>query len=90
MSLYDIWNEIKNGIFPFKTPRITGKEIMSNELKALFKKEVALLQTCKVSAMIVNLLNEFTSETMKDLSLKDHAIDCLIVILQDEKTKPSV
>lgn len=61
---------------------------MLSELKNLFKKEVALVQTCKLSAMVANIVNEFNNEMMKDHSAKDAAIDCIIHLLQGEKDTP--
>lgn len=63
---------------------------MLNTLKTLFKKEVALIQTCKLSAMVINILNEFNADMLKDGNSRDAAIDCIIKLLEDEKTpKPS-
>lgn len=82
MSVYDVYLELKEA---FKKP--IKDEPMLNELKALFNKEVSLVQTCKVSAMVINLVNEFNAQTLKDGNAKDVAIDCVIALLQGEKTQ---
>jgi hypothetical protein len=85
MTFIEVWKEIIQGTFPSKQKE---DKPMLNELKNLFKKEIALVQTCKMSAMVVNMLNEFTAETMNDVSAKDAAIDCVISLLQAEKSTP--
>lgn len=87
MSLIDVLKEIFGEAFPSKQKK-QGKQPMLNGLKELFKKEVSLVQTCKLSAMVINLLNEFNAETLKDGNMRDAAIDCVIQILQQEKSQP--
>lgn len=85
MSLADVWREL-TGL----KAKQTKEEPMLNQLKDLFKKEVSLVQTCKLSAMVINLLNEFNADLLKDGNSRDAAIDCIIGLLQAEKTqKPS-
>jgi hypothetical protein len=60
---------------------------MLNELKNLFIKEISLFQTCKATAAIANLVADFNANTLKDANTRDAAIDCLIDLLKQEKTK---
>jgi hypothetical protein len=61
---------------------------MLNTLKDLFKKEISLVQTTKLSAMVLNLLNEFNADLLKDGNSRDAAIDCIIQLLHSEKSAP--
>lgn len=82
-----LWQLIKD-VFEdeFTEDKQTQEPDMLTQLKDLFKKEVALMQTTKVSAMILNLLAEFNDGTLKAVNLKDDAIDCIIGLLQAEKS----
>lgn len=83
MTLKNVWDELTGSKVKEK-PK--GNENMLNHLKELFVKETSLMQTCKVSAMIINLLNELNAQTLKAIDTKNEAIDCIIQILESEKT----
>lgn len=67
-----------------KKPKITTQEVHM-QLYDLFKKEVALMQSCKVSAQVINLLNELTPDTLKDEGSRNQAIDAIVELLVAEK-----
>lgn len=71
----------------FKKPVET---VAMNTLKDFFKKEMALFQSTKIQGMLLNLLNEFSPATLKDITLRNAAIDAVIQLLQDEKTSTPV
>lgn len=82
MSFYEVWLEIING---FRTKKIESNPMM-DDLKSLFKKEVALLQTTKISAAIINLIAEYNDNNAAIPNKRNAYIDFLIAILEEEKT----
>ena len=83
MSIYDVWIELTSAFNKHEE----RKENMMDDLKSLFKREVALLQTTKISAAIINLLAEFNDANAASVNKKNAFIDCLISILEEEKTQ---
>ncbi len=83
MTIYEVWQEIKNG---FKTTPIQETKPMMDDLKSLFKKEVSLLQTTKISAAVINLIAEYNDNNASAPNKKNAFIDCIIAMLEEEKT----
>lgn len=87
MTFVEVLKEIKESLFP--TYEIIREDEMLNKLKSLFREDVSLVQTCKLSAMVINMLNEFNADMLKDGNTRDAAIDCIIELLQSEKSSKS-
>lgn len=60
---------------------------MIDTLLALWKKEIGLAHASDLLHHIGSIMELFTDEYMKDQNAKNAAIDSLIKLLEDQKTK---